>query len=182
VLAGVGKACQGVASGVVFPENYGEVPDRTQDRTSAYCNRSCFHRRRPAVSREGYWLPALTTWLRGSQSGGNTVLCCLRARRDFFSTNSASRRWYTPIWTSVFGLLRTRALACSDWPVWSGGLSSSVECCQSASSSNSVPLQCVTSIWSSHAIKASFKCHLRPGAPLRSQWIPPQPVCLVRRP
>jgi hypothetical protein len=79
VLLGVAKACQEVASGLDFPENYDKIPDTTQDRTSAYCNRSRFYRCRSAILREECWLPAFTTWLRGSQSGRVTVLCCLGA-------------------------------------------------------------------------------------------------------
>jgi hypothetical protein len=79
VLPGVAKACQEVASGLDFPENYGEIPNTTEDRTSAYCKRSRFYRRGPAILREKRWIPAFTTWLRGSQSGRDTVLCCLGA-------------------------------------------------------------------------------------------------------
>lgn len=36
VLAGVMKACQEVASGLDFPQNYGKLPNVIRDRTSAY--------------------------------------------------------------------------------------------------------------------------------------------------
>jgi hypothetical protein len=115
VLPGVAKACQEVASGLDFPENYGEIPDTIEDRTSAYCKRSRFYRRGPAIFERKMLDPGFyNVASRKPERQGYRFVLSRSLRRDPSSTDPASRRWSTPIWTSVLGLLLTRVLVYSD--------------------------------------------------------------------